>query len=91
MHAFEAARIKRVPPYIQWLAAYSYPLYLVHGLYCTRSPISVFKFIASPYMAVPAFLLASVASAMLLNFINSKLIPQQKMLKPSVLSNHPSK
>lgn len=68
--------IQKVYALIYWISKYSFSVYLVHGLYCTGSPISVFKYINHLPLAIIIFSLLTFSSALILNKITDRISHQ---------------
>lgn len=80
INVFMKLNIKKIDALIYWVGKYSFSIYLVHGLYCTGSPISVFKYTNPLPLAIIIFLFLTLCSALVLNKITDKVSNQLKQI-----------
>ncbi len=71
---FNTFNLSKVSKAVKWLGAYSFPIYLVHGMYCTGSPFSIFNIEGNILLAIIYFLIATAASVYVLNFLQNTII-----------------
>lgn len=81
---FNRFNIDYVSTLINWIGKYSFSIYIVHGLYCTGSPISVFKHNNNLFFAIILFLIITLISAIVLQNITDaikRLLTRNNILK----------
>ncbi len=70
---FNTFNLSKVSKVVKWFGAYSFSIYLVHGMYCTGSPFSVFVVEDNVFLAIIWFLVATFFSACVLDILSNKI------------------
>ncbi len=69
---FNTFNLSKVSKAVKWFGAYSFPIYLVHGMFCLSSPFSIPAVIDNKILAIITFLICSFSAAILLDIVSNK-------------------